>query len=172
MAAFLFKTHHMRLLFIMLLMTASLACKEKRKSPHETVKGKDVSVTYGRPFKKGRVVFGQLQKYGQVWRTGADEATEITFDKDAQFGGQPVKAGTYTLFTIPNENEWTIILNRQLDQWGAYDYDKFKSKDVLHITVPVKKLNQVVEQHTIRFTPDNTMIIEWDQTQVQIPIII
>lgn len=146
------------------------ACSSKRESPHETVRGKDVHVTYGRPYKKGRVVFGELEKFGQVWRTGADEATEITFSKDALFNGQPVKAGTYTLFTIPGEQEWTIILNSQLKQWGAYDYEEHKDKDVLRTKVPVQKTGQVIEQLTIRFAPDNSMIIEWDQTRVQIPI--
>ena len=141
-----------------------------QKSPHESSYGKDVSVRYGRPYKKGREIFGGLEKFGKVWRTGADSATTITFAKDAKFGGKPVKAGTYTLFTIPNEKEWTIILNSQLGQWGAYSYDKFKDKDVLQVTVPVKKLDKVVEQHTIRFTPKNDMIIEWDQTQVTVPI--
>jgi Protein of unknown function (DUF2911). len=148
------------------------ACGGKRESPHETVQGKEVSVTYGRPYKKGRVVFGELEKLGQVWRTGADEATEITFNKDALFGGQPVKAGTYTLFTIPGEKEWTIILNSQLNQWGAYDYQEHKDKDVLHIKVPVQTTGSVIEQFTIRFAPDNSMIMEWDQTRVQIPIVL
>lgn len=141
-----------------------------QKSPHESSYGKDVSVRYGRPYKKGREIFGGLEKFGKVWRTGADSATTITFAKDATFGGKPVKAGTYTLFTIPNEKEWTVILNSQLGQWGAYSYDKVKDKDVLQVTVPVKKLDKVVEQHTIRFTPKNDMIIEWDQTQVTVPI--
>src|SRR5689334_20084655 len=83
------------------------ACAQK--SPHETVEGKDISVTYGRPYKKGRDIFGGLEPYGKVWRTGADAATEVTFKKDGTFGGKPVKAGTYTLFTIPNEKEWTVI---------------------------------------------------------------
>lgn len=146
------------------------AAAQGKKSPHDTVSVKDISVTYGRPYKKGREIFGGLEKYGKVWRTGADEATQITFAKDATFGGKPVKAGTYTLFTIPNEKEWTIILNSQLKQWGAYDYEKNKGKDVLQINVPVKKLDKVVEQHTIRFTPKNDLIIEWDQTQVSVPI--
>lgn len=141
-----------------------------QKSPHETVSGKDVSVRYGRPYKKGREIFGGLEKYGKVWRTGADSATLITFAKDATFGGKPVKAGTYTLFTIPNEKKWTVILNSQLGQWGAYSYDKFKDKDVLQVTVPAKKLDNVVEQHTIRFNDKNDMIIEWDQTQVTVPV--
>jgi hypothetical protein len=141
-----------------------------QKSPHESAYGKDVNVRYGRPYKKGREIFGGLEKYGKVWRTGADSATTITFAKDATFGGKPVKAGTYTLFTIPNEKEWTVILNSELGQWGAYKYEEFKGKDVLQVTVPAKKLDKVVEQHTIRFTPKNDMIIEWDQTQVSVPI--
>ena len=139
-------------------------------SPHDTVETKDIKVTYGRPYKKDRVIFGGLEKYGKVWRTGADEATAITFKKDGKFGDQKVKAGTYTLFTIPNENEWTIILNSQLGQWGAFSYEKNKDKDVLKFNVPVKKLDQPVEQNTIRLIKDKSMIIEWDQTQVVIPI--
>ena len=146
------------------------ACSQNRKSPHETVESGDVKVTYGRPYKKGREIFGGLEKYGKVWRTGADEATEITFAKDVTFGGQAVKAGSYTLFTIPDQNEWTIILNSQLGQWGAYTYDKNKDKDVLQVKVPAKKLDKVVEQLTIRFEGNN-MIIEWDQTQVAVPIV-
>lgn len=158
---------------VLLLLLAGLfvlpACSQSRKSPHETVEGKDVKVSYGRPYKKGREIFGGLEKYGRVWRTGADEATEITFAKDVNFGGKTVKAGTYTLATIPNPNEWTVILNSQLGQWGAYDYDKYKDKDVVQVTVPAKKLDKVVEQLTIRFEGTN-MIIEWDQTQIAVPI--
>lgn len=145
------------------------ACSQNRKSPHETVESENVKVTYGRPYKKGREIFGGLEKYGKVWRTGADEATEITFAKDATVGGKPVKAGTYTLFTIPEENEWTIILNGQLGQWGAYEYDKHKVKDVLQVKAPAKKLSTPVEQLTIRFESGN-MIIEWDTTQVAVPV--
>ncbi len=110
------------------------SCGEKKPlSPHESVNGQDISVRYGRPYKKGRIIFGSLVPYGKVYRCGADSATTITFDKDANFGGKPVKAGTYTFFVIPNEQSWTIILNSQLGQWGAFDYDKYKDKDVLHM---------------------------------------
>jgi hypothetical protein len=139
------------------------------KSPHDTLKTKDLTVTYGRPYKKGREIFGKLEPYGKVYRVGADEATTITFAKDGTFGGKPIKAGTYTLFAIPNENEWTIILNSQLGQWGAFKYDQYKDKDVLQVKVPVKHLSTPVEQLTIA-APGNDLTITWDQTQVAVPV--
>jgi hypothetical protein len=142
----------------------------QRKSPHDTVSTDNVSVTYGRPYKKDRVIFGELEKYGKVWRVGADEATTITFTKDVRFAGKPLKAGTYTLFAIPNEKEWTIILNSQLNQWGAYSYDKNKDKDVLQVNVPVQNLDNAVEQLTISFPKTTAMVIEWDKTQVVVPL--
>jgi hypothetical protein len=148
------------------------SCGEKKPvSPHESATGQNVSVRYGRPYKKGREIFGALIPYGKVYRCGADSATTITFDKDAVFGGKPVKAGTYTLFVIPNEQSWTIILNSQLGQWGAFDYEKYKDKDVLHVDAPVKKLPDPVEQLTI-ILPPNEMVIEWDKVQVSVPIVI
>ena len=161
----------MRILFLIVLAAffAGPAFSQTRKSPHDTLSVDNIKVTYGRPYKKERKIFGSLEPYGKVWRTGADQATEITFVKDATFGGKPVKAGTYTLFTIPNPDEWTIILNGQLGQWGHYSYDKHKDKDVLHVKVPVTKLDSVVEQHTIRFDNSN-LIIEWDDTRVSVPV--
>jgi hypothetical protein len=156
-------------LFLLAAIVSSGAyAQEKPASPHDTVDTKEVKVTYGRPYKKGRVVFGELEKFGKVWRTGANQATTITFKEDGKFGGKDVKAGTYTLFTIPNEKEWTVILNSEPNQWGAYKYNK--DKDVLSVNVPVKKLSNVVEQFTIRFKDDDELIMEWDQTQVVVPI--
>jgi hypothetical protein len=142
---------------------------KKRASPHDTLRAKDLSVTYGRPYKKGREIFGKLEAYGKVYRCGADEATQITFDKDVTFGDKPVKAGTYTLFVIPEEKQWTIILNGQLKQWGAYDYDKNKDKDVLQTVVPVKMLSAPVEQLTIT-RPAAGLTIAWDKTEVTVPV--
>lgn len=143
---------------------------EQRKSPHDTVTFANGNVTYGRPYKKGREVFGELEKYGSVWRVGADEATTITFNTDSKFGGQTVAKGTYAMFVLPQENEWLVILNSQPKQWGAYNYEKNKDKDVAGVKVPVKKLDKEVEQLTIRFDKSNAMIIEWDKTQVAVPV--
>jgi len=154
---------------VCLMATTAFAQGEKRASPHDTVKGKYVEVTYGRPYKKGRDVFGALVPYGEVWRTGADEATQITFKKDGTFGGKPVMAGTYTLFTIPTEKGWTIILNSKLGQWGAFGYEKAKTKDVLHAIVSPGKTNKSVEQFTIS-AQDDALLMEWDMTSVSIPM--
>ena len=149
--------------------TASYAQPSHPNSPHDTVRTKNITITYGRPSKKGRDIFGKLVPYGQVYRLGADENTTITFDKDATFGGKPVKAGTYAMFAIPEENKWTIILNTNHKQWGAYDYDKNKDKDVLKVEVPVTKLENTVEQFTIK--PSPTQIdIQWDKTSAVIPV--
>ena len=138
-------------------------------SPHDTLRTKDITVTYGRPYKKGRDIFGKLEPYGKVYRVGADEATQITFAKDATFGGKPVKAGTYTLCAIPNEKTWTIILNSQLGQWGAFKYDQYKDKDVVHVDVPVVTLASPVEQLTIGMS-GKELTISWDKTWVAIPV--
>ncbi|MCU0388880.1 MAG: DUF2911 domain-containing protein [Chitinophagaceae bacterium] len=146
----------------------AFAQERKRASPRETVENENVKVTYGRPYKKGRVIFGQLEKFGSVWRLGADEATEITFKKDGTFAGQPVKAGTYTMFALINEKEWEIILNSELKQWGAYGYEKIKDKNVLQAKVPVGKTPSVVEQLTID-TGGDGLTISWDDTMVKVP---
>jgi hypothetical protein len=162
-----------QILFLSLIMVSAafMECSSQPpKSPRVKAEGKDVEVAYGQPSKRGREIFGQLEPYGKVWRTGANEATEITFKKDVVFGGQPVKAGTYTLYTIPNQAEWTVILNPELKQWGAYGYDKIKAKDLPHVKVPAQKVDSPIEKLTIRFDDQNSLIIEWDQTRVAVPI--
>lgn len=138
-------------------------------SPRETVQAKNISVAYGRAPKRDRMIFGVLVPYGKVWRCGANEATEITFAKDGTFGGKPIKAGTYTLFVIPEKTQWTIILNSQLGQWGAYKYDQIKGKDVLQVKAPVKTLSKPVERLTFSFPPAGMSIV-WDQTEVVVPV--
>lgn len=151
--------------------TAFTECKSQPiQSPRMTAKGKDVSIAYGQPSKRNREIFGGLVPYDSVWRTGANEATEITFAKDANFGGKPVKKGTYSLFTIPTSSDWTFILNPVLKQWGAYGYAKVKDKDVLHVSVPSTKIDSPVEKLTISFNSKNSLVLEWDQTHVEVPI--
>lgn len=148
--------------------TASYA-QEAPKSPRIKAEGKDVKVSYGQPSKRGREIFGKLVPYGEVWRTGANEATEITFAKDGTFGGKPVKAGTYSLFTIPGEKEWTFILNSELKQWGAFKYNEIKGKDVLHVTVKPSTVGTSVEKLTITL-PNGKLVLEWDKTKVEVPV--
>lgn len=129
-----------------------------------------IKVIYSRPAKKGREVFGSLEKFGNVWRTGANEATEIHFAKDVKFGGKTVKAGAYQLFSIPKQDKWTIILNSAKDQWGAYSYDK--SKDVASMEVPVKKASKTIEHFSIAFAKSDkgaNMFLGWDDTFVEVP---
>jgi hypothetical protein len=98
----------------------------------QTVGTTDVTIKYSRPGVKGRTIWGGLVPYGQVWRTGANEATTIQFSDDVTVNGQKLPKGTYSLHTIPGQNEWTIIFNSVADQWGSYSYDQ--AKDVLRVT--------------------------------------
>lgn len=157
------------LLFLALLIT-STGFGQNRKSPHDTVSINDVTVTYGRPSLHGRAIFGELVKYGKVWRLGADEATTIQFKNETKFGGTTIPAGTYTMFALVNETEWTIIFNGVLGQWGSFSYEKNKGSDVAQVTVPVEKLAAPVEQLTIRFDEDKSMIIEWELMHLKVQV--
>lgn len=158
------------MLFATILFAVVTSCTAQApKSPRVTAEGKDVKISYGQPSKRDRVIFGKLVPYGEVWRAGANEATEITFAKDMTFGGKPVKAGTYTLFTIPTEKEWTVILNSELKQWGAYEYAKIKDKDVLQVKVPVNKV-PMTEKLTMSFDASNNLNIAWEETGVKVAI--
>jgi hypothetical protein len=159
----------MLLLLSFLVATSGMVFAQAPKSPAVTAEGKNVKVSYGQPSKRDRVIFGKLVPYGEVWRTGANKATEITFAKDGTLGGKPVKAGTYTLFTIPEAKEWTIILNSELNQFGAFDYDKNKGKNVLQVKAPVTTISGTpVEKFTIS-VPEGKLVFEWDKTKVEVP---
>ena len=145
-------------------------------SPRQTVEQQfsvtKISIEYGRPAVKGRKVFGELVPFGQVWRAGANEATKITFGQEVLFGGQKVKKGTYALYIVPQEKEWKIILNRGVNNWGAYTYDA--KEDVATTTVPVKMMNEKMERFTINFediTDEKlNLVFEWDKTRADIPV--
>lgn len=131
-----------------------------------------VRVIYSRPSKNDREVFGKLVPYDKVWRTGANENSEIKFYQDVVMAGKEVKAGTYSLFTIPGEKEWTIILNNDLDYWGAYKYNE--KNDALRFTVPVASLNEPMENFSIQFEGKGdkqaVMKLGWDKTLVEVPM--
>lgn len=131
-----------------------------------------VKVYYSRPVKNGREVFGKMAPYDKVWRLGANEAVEFKAYQGLTIGGKKIKAGAYSMFAIPGETEWTIILNSDLDYWGAYGYQE--KNDVVRFTVPSKSLAEVVEAFSIRFGDlgDNAAVmrIAWDQTMVEIPM--
>jgi hypothetical protein len=150
---------------------------EDRISPVEiaSVSYKDtyVKITYGQPSKKGRIIFGALVPYNEVWNTGANEATEITLTSEVSIMDKKVSAGTYSLFTIPNPNEWTIILNKDVGLWGSYNYNS--RQDYQRWNVPVKKMdNKSFERLTIQFDEKNNsadLNICWDDICVTLPIL-
>ena len=119
------------------------------------IANKSIRVIYSRPQLKGRSL-SELAPAGKVWRTGANEAAEIRFYADVVFGGKPIKAGTYSLFTIPGDKEWTVVLNKNLNQWGAYSYEE--SADVARVTVPSASDGGA------------DMVMGWDKTRVAVPI--
>ncbi|MFY0255120.1 DUF2911 domain-containing protein [Chitinophaga sp. 30R24] len=160
---------HFFLATLFLAFTSLVFAQEAPKSPHVTVEHNGIKIVYGQPSKRGRVIFGGLEPFGKVWRTGADQATEITFSKDVVFGGKAVKAGTYTLFTIPDPKTWTVILNSKLGQWGAYDYEKYKDQDVLSVKVKREILSTPVEKLTFTL-PGDAVVFEWDDTKFTVPV--
>jgi Protein of unknown function (DUF2911) len=129
-----------------------------------------IRITYNRPAKKEREIFGKLVPFGKVWRAGANEAPEIRFYQDVLIGGKKIPAGNYALLLIPTETDWTIILSSDLDQWGAYSYNE--ALDVLRVTVPVQKSDSVIENFSIQFAKKDaktaTMYLGWDTTMVAV----
>ena len=144
---------------------------EKRKSPPMETKAMvgdaNLSINYSAPSVKGRTIFGDLEEWGELWRTGANEATVFEVSKDISVEGNTLPAGKYALFTIPNQDKWTILLNSVYDQWGAYDYDQ--AKDVVRVDVTPSITDTVTEQMTIS-TEDmggkQYVVIQWDHTKV------
>lgn len=137
-----------------------------------------VSVTYGRPSVRDRLIFGEqsqnaLQPYGKYWRLGANWATEITFNKDVSFNGVPVKEGTYRMFAFPGPDSFEIGLNTELDKWGYNEPDY--GKDILRTKVPTEKITSV-EQHTISLQPIQgeqnaiNVVAEWADIRFAIPV--
>ncbi|WP_176956066.1 DUF2911 domain-containing protein [Catalinimonas alkaloidigena] len=137
----------------------------------QTVGLTDVTVEYSRPAKRGRTVFGELVPFGEVWRTGANASTKITFSDPVTFSGQQLPAGQYALYTIPQEGNWTVIFHKNLEHWGSDGYAE--ADDALRVTAPVQKTALPVESFTIGINNvDNeqaTLDIAWDDRMVSVP---
>jgi hypothetical protein len=147
-------------------------CETKQVS-HQ---GLDVKVVYCRPYKKDRLIFGEekdkaLVPYRKYWRLGANEATEITFNKDVTFAGKPVTAGSYRMYAVPSAQSWQLTLNSELGKFGYFEPNY--ALDVLKVDVPVGATSSETEQFTIALEPDSAgikMNFVWDKVQVQVPI--
>lgn len=128
-------------------------------------------VMFSRPQKKGRPIFGNLVEYGKVWRLGANEATEVEFFRPVTIGGRQVPKGRYTLYAIPSENKWTVIINKQTDIWGSYKYEQ--SLDLLRTDVPVTAPGEELEAFSMVFEKASygaNLLMGWDKTLVSLPI--
>lgn len=150
--------------------------KKPAPSPGCTLKQRvgltDIEIVYSRPGIKGRTIFGGLVPYDQVWRTGANEATRVTFSAPVKLNGADIPAGTYALFTIPGEKEWTIIINKGAKQWGAFSYNQ--KDDLVRVKATPVKLPESVETFTIDINDirddSATLDLIWDKTRVPVKL--
>src|SRR5438067_3887301 len=163
------------LMFSILAAAQGQSDKSKRPSPPGnatvTLNGKKITIDYSRPFMKGRKIMGGLVPYDKVWRTGANEATLLTTEADLDIGGTSVPAGKYTLWTLPSEGTWKLIINKQTGQWGT-DYDQ--SQDLARVNMNVSTLPQSVEQFTIAFDKtggDSAKLnLDWEKTRASVDV--
>lgn len=158
-----------------ILFSNAQSIKTPQPSPGQTIKQdfgiSSIELNYSRPGIKGRKIFGDLVPYGKVWRTGANSATRIKFTDDVTIGGQPLKAGEYAIYTVPDEKEWQIIINKGSANWGT-DYKQ--EDDILRVKATPVKLDQPVETFTMQFANVKSnsadLQIIWDKTMVSVPI--
>ncbi len=166
------------LVILLIIAFQLMTWQTKKHSPEQTEELKkgdiELSVLYSQPSKKDREIFGALVPYGQVWRTGANEPTTFTTNKAITFGDIPVEAGTYTLWTIPNETEWTVILNKKHYDWGMSfggESPRLADEDAAAVTVPVQLLESVEEKFIIDLQEEPfQMVLKWDQTMVSVDL--
>lgn len=151
----------------------------KQASPEETVHyakdGLAIDITYCRPYKKGRKIFGGLVPYDQVWRTGANKPTTFTTNQDLTIDGKTLQAGKYTLWTMPHADKWEVFFNRKMYNWGINMDGKASrdpEEDAVAVTVPVEALPEVLEQFTISVEDAKvpTLVFAWDKTKVSVTL--
>ncbi len=163
-----------KFIFTLLTLVAGVSClsaQDKPTSPSATATGKigasEIKITYCQPSAHDRKIMDGLVPFGEVWRTGANAATTIQIDKAIKIEGKELTAGKYALFTIPNEKEWTLIINKESNQWGAFNYnDKF---DVLRVSAKPSKTPDFVETFNISIGKDE-IVLTWENTRVAFKI--
>ena len=161
-------------LLLCILFTAAVASAQEAKKPlsppakaEATLSGKKVTIDYSAPSKRDRVIMGGLVPYGQVWRTGANAATTLTTEADLMIGSVHVPKGTYTLYTIPGEKEWTLIVNKQTGQWGT-EYNA--AQDLGRTTMTVSPVKSTVETFVIGI--DKNLTLTWENTRASVPVMV
>ena len=164
-------------LFTFLTLLAATACsQEKAASPAASAScdlggGKTITTEYHSPRLKGRKMIGGVNPYGQVWRTGANEATTFVTTANLNIGGKDIPAGNYTIFTVPNPDKWTFIINKKTGEWGI-PY-KYESDELARIDMKVSKLPSPVENFTIAYDKTGsgcTLRLDWDTTRASVDI--
>lgn len=142
-----------------------------RKSAELTLDGKKISVDYGAPSMRGRKIMGELVPYNQIWRLGANKATHFTTEADLVMGGVNVPAGTYTLFALPSETGWKLIINKTTGQWGIPYKPEYEKTELARIDMKVEKLSAPVEQMVIALEKagaGGVLKMEWENTRASI----
>lgn len=142
-----------------------------RDTAQMTIADDRILIDYGRPYMRGRTIMGGLVPYGQVWRTGANAATTLVTTRELRIGGTSVPAGTYTLYTLPGESAWQLIINRQTGQWGT-EYDQ--AQDLARVPMRVERTPAPVEQFTIEMQPGGgnvlNLVMTWENTRATVPM--
>lgn len=163
-------------LFLLAISVVALAQQDKSKRPSPPAQaqckfsdGKMITVDYSSPRAKGRKIFGELVPYGEVWRTGANEATTFVSTANLNAGGKDIPAGSYTVFTIPEQDKWTLIISKHTGEWGI-PY-KYESEELVRIPMAASKTSGPVENFTISFDQSGgacTMQLSWENTQASV----
>jgi Protein of unknown function (DUF2911) len=163
-------------LVILLFATVSFAQKKPPASPPASASckfadGHSIKVDYSSPRAKGRKIYGGLVPYGEVWRTGANEATSFVTDANLSIDGKEIPAGKYTMFTVPNADKWTLIINKKTGEWGI-PY-KYESDELARLDMSVSKTDAPVENFTISFHEMGSgchMYLDWENTRATVEI--
>lgn len=167
------KGYNLILMFTSLFFIASFSSNAQKdlKSPPASATGEidgvSIEIDYHQPAARGRKMLGEKEPYGEVWRTGANKATTISFSEDVSIEGQPLPKGKYALFTIPGKDQWTIIFNKNANQWGAFNYDQ--AEDALRVKVDAEETEKYEEVFNINIE-DEGVVLRWEDTKVQFSV--